>query len=169
MQHPRQSDRFVRELEPLDLSAGAGGVPLVEDQIGRVPNGCEPTFVRARIRQLEARARLRDRSLRAADPLRHRRLGDQERARDLGGRQAADRPQSESDLRWGRQRLVAAQEKQPERVVVSRCILACSPKRVPLFASAPGGVAAELVDQPARGGREEPRTPVLGNARPATA
>jgi hypothetical protein len=55
MQHPRQSDRFVRELEPLDLSAGAGGVPLVEDQIERVPNGCEPTFVRARIRQLEAR------------------------------------------------------------------------------------------------------------------
>jgi len=29
-----------------------------------LPNGCEPTFVRARIRQLEARARLRDRSLR---------------------------------------------------------------------------------------------------------
>ena len=38
-------------------------------------------------------------------------------------------------------------------------------ERVLLFAPAPGGVAAELVDQPARCGGEQPRARVLGDAR----
>ena len=60
---------------------------------------------------------------------------------------------------------MAAEEQQRERVVVVGCVLGCCLKRVLLFAPAPGGVAAEFVDQSARGGGEQPRARVLGHAR----
>ena len=51
------------------------------------------------------------------DALRDRRLGRQGRARDLRGREAADRPQRQRELRVGRERGMAASEQQREPLV----------------------------------------------------
>src|SRR4051812_16690495 len=77
----------------------------------------EPLRLLSRRRQVEAGSGRLDALLGPADALRHGRLGHEEGPGDLGGRQAADGPQGQRDLRRGRQRRVAAQEQQREGVV----------------------------------------------------
>ena len=80
----------------------------------------EPGLALVGRRQRERRAGRSDRRLRPADPLGHRRLGHEPRLRDLGGCEATDRPQRQRELRRGRERRMAAEEEQGQRVVLLR-------------------------------------------------
>ena len=110
--------------------------------------------------------RLGQRLLGARDPLADRRLGDQEPARDFGGGQPADQAQGQRRPRLRRQRRVAAQEDQPQDVVLDVVDLgveighAAPPLRRSL-AELLGLAAqrlrtAELVDGPTLGRRHQP-------------
>ena len=117
-------------------------------------------------RRLEAAARFRDRRLRTTDALGDRRLGHQEGGGDLRGRQAADRPQSERQLRRRRQRRMAAQEQQRQRVVLvddlsARWRLLSDGG---LLAQRPRCLGPKGVDQSPAGDRDQPAARIRRHA-----
>ena len=118
-------------------------------------------------RQAERGAGLPDPLFGPADPLGHRRFGNEKRAGDLGGGEPGDRSQGQGELRRRRQRGVAAQEQQSQRVVAGDRWFgaACRSQRsLGLLAPPTGLVAAQLVDQPPRRHGHQPR---LRARRPA--
>jgi hypothetical protein len=133
----------------------------------------EPLRLLSWRRQVEAGSGRLDALLRPADALRHGRLGHEEGPGDLGGRQAADGPQGQRDLRRGRQRRVAAQEQQREGVVAGGATgfevgvhLATggrgrSADGLGLLPPAAGGVAAQLVGEATRRHRHQPPSGIL--------
>ena len=112
--------------------------------------------------------------LRPHEPLGHRRLGDQERARDLLGRQPAERPQRQRDLRVERERRMAAREQQLEPLVRERRRRPSCPPPASGTLEQPGlrgerAIAPDPVDRAVAGGGHEPGARVLRRAvaRPA--
>ena len=107
----------------------------------------------------------------------HGRLRHQESAGDFRGRQAADRPQGEGDLRGGGQRRVATQEEQDEGVVLIsrtgplRDDPAVRGRRHPALRQRPGRqhplalpaglLAAQQVGQPAGSDGDEPAAGIV--------
>jgi hypothetical protein len=116
---------------------------------------------------------VRDLALGAHDPLAHRRLGDEEGARDLARRQAAERPERESDPRRHVQGRVAAGEDQPQPIVGDGAGLGHVVVLVRVEAHQLGqtlgaighrAVAAQAVDRPPPRRDGEPRARPGGNA-----
>ncbi len=105
-----EPERLVREL-------AAAAVALVEDQVDDREHGGQPVGQEMVGRDSERDPGGLDLALRADQPLGHRRLLDQECTRDLAGRQAAERPQRERDLRIDRERRMAAGEDELESLV----------------------------------------------------
>ena len=171
---PRQSDRLVREIGPVQIGPRAAGVALVEDQVEHVQHRAEPLGALLLGGQREGDARGLDALLGAADPLRHRRLGHEERARDLGGGEAADRAQRERDRRRRRERGMAAHEEQHERVVVVDGDLAVGRRdegpvgpelaRDGLLAAPPRDLAAHAIGHAPEGDLDEPPARIVGHA-----
>ena len=113
----------------------------------------------------ERHAAVGDGLLGPGDPPGHGGLRDQERAGDLGRGQPADRAQRERDLRGRRQRRVAAQEQQDQRVVaLGGRTVGC--RRLPLtgrdqprlgvLAPPAGLLGAQHVGQPPGGDGDQP-------------
>ena len=129
-----------RAAEPdrLGGEVAAPAVALVEDQVDDREHRGEPVGQQVRGRHAERDPGGPDLALRAHEPLRHRRLGDEEGARDLVGRQAAERPQRERDLRVERERRVAAGEEQLEPLVRDR-------RRRPSSSSVASGTSSSRV------------------------
>jgi hypothetical protein len=96
---------------------GAARVPLVEDEVDDIEHGLETCGERFVGRHPERNVRGADLGLGARKPLRHRGLGHEERMRDLRGRQAAEQPQGERDLRFTGKRWMAAGRDQPQPLV----------------------------------------------------
>jgi len=169
-----EPDRLARELRALKVRARRRRVALVEDQVQDVQHGVEPLRALVLRRGSERRAGGLDALLGAADPLGHRRLGDEERAGDLRRRQAADRAQRERDLGRGRERGVAAEEQQRERVVLllgeprvrgrRDRLVGRNARRGRVLAPPARGLAAQLVGQAPRGHGHQPRTGMLRQA-----
>jgi len=170
---PGKPDRLGRQVRAEQPGPGGGGVPFGEDQVEDVQDHREPLLPLGLVRHPEWHPAVRDLHLGASDPPAHRRLGDQERAGDLGCGQAADRAEGQRDLRGGRQRGVAAQEQQDERVVGLRD-RGVGGRSQPLtgrdlpggrfFPPPPGLLAAQQVGQPAGGDRDQPAARVARNA-----
>ena len=105
-----------------------------------------------------------DLALRPHQPLRHRRLRDQERAGDLAGRQAAERPERERDLRVERERRVTAREDELEPFIGERGRVHRVLHRLRHLEQAglrdQRAVAADAVDGSVARGRDQPRAGV---------
>jgi hypothetical protein len=97
--------------------AGAGRVPLVEDQVEDGQDRPQAIREIGLARDPIGDAGVADLALRADDALRHRGLGYQERSGDLRRAQPAQQPQRECDLGGLAQRRMAAREDQPQPVV----------------------------------------------------
>jgi hypothetical protein len=162
--HPGEPDRLAGEVGAVELAAGRGGVPLIEDQVEHVQDDLQPLLALDVVGQAERAARGPDALLGAADPGRHGGLGDQERAGDLGRGQAADRAQRERGRRRRGQRRMAAQEEQHERVVGAGDVLGRRLGRDRALPLAAGVVAAHLVDQPPGGDGHQPAARAVGHA-----
>ncbi len=111
---PRQPDRLPRQIRTVQRRPRRRRIPLVEDQIQHVQDHRQPLRP---TRHRKRTTRRPDPLLRPADPRRHRRLRHQERPRDLRRRQATHRPQRQRRLRSRRQRRMATQEQQQQRVI----------------------------------------------------
>ncbi len=94
-----------------------------EDQIEHREHGRQPVGQVGLVRDAVRDARLADLVLGADHPLRDRRFGHEEQAGDLGGRQPAEQPQGQGDLRRRPERGVAAGEDQAEAVVAHGTLL----------------------------------------------
>lgn len=161
LQPADEPDRLGRQLDAAQRVAGAGRVPLGEDQVQHLQHGGQPLRASVVGEPFPAQPLLR-----AADPLPDRRFGDEEGAGDLRRRQATDRAQGERHLRRPGQRRVAAEQQQRQGVVdpgdgfrIRRL-----GQRDGLLAPLPGGVAAELLDAPPGRRRDQPPLRVIGNA-----
>ena len=166
-----ESDGFAGELRALEFGPGGRRVALVEDQVQHVQHDTQPLGAFGLGRQGERDITGLDRLLGPADALRHRRLRHQEGGGDLCGRETADRSQGERELRRRRQRGMAAQEEERQRVVavgeqfrirrrrderVGR-----NARRGPVLAATPRVRAPELVGEAARRHRDQPRAWLL--------
>jgi hypothetical protein len=170
----RQPDRLAREVAALEVGARRRGVALVEDQVEHMEHDAQPLGTLGLGRELERHAGGLEPLLGAADALGHRRLGHQERVRDLQRGEAADGAQGERELRRRRQPGLAAEEQQPQRVVLAVAgVLARGGReqrvggdlrRGGLLAAPLGPLRPHLVDQPARGHGDQPGARVLGHA-----
>ena len=120
VQDAGQPDGLGGEVPALQVRSRRAGVALVEDQVQHVQHRVEPLRPFGVRWHAERQAAVLDALFGAADAAGHGRLRDQEGPGDLRGGQAADGPQGQRDLRCGRQRGVAAQEQQDERVVGRR-------------------------------------------------
>ena len=116
-EQPPEANRLAAQLTSGQLVAGAGRIPLVEDEVHGAQYAAQPSGQLVIGRHLVPDARGGDLVLRAGDSLPHRRLGDEERVGDLGGGQAAEGAQRQRDLRRRVERRVAAGEDQPEPVI----------------------------------------------------
>jgi hypothetical protein len=171
---PGQPDRLAGQLAALQLRAGGGGVALVEDQVQHVQDHPQPVAQLRRRRHVEGRAGGLDALLGAADALGHGGLGYEEGAGDLGGRESADRPERERDLRGRRQLRMAAQQQQGQRVVVVAGVLLPRTgdrravdrrhRRDRVLAPPARLLSAKLVDQPPRRDPDQPGPRVLRDA-----
>ena len=159
----REPDRLARQLAVEQRVARAARVALVEHEVQHVEHRGDARRELVRRRPPEARSGLPQRGPRAAQPLAHRGLGDEEGGGDLRRAQAGDGAQRERDLRGPRQRRVAAEQQQLERVVAAgrrrrwllgRRELAVRARRV----------GPRAVDQPPRGDGDQPAARVLGRA-----
>jgi hypothetical protein len=170
-----QPDRFRRELGAVDVRPRRSGVTLVEDEVQDVLDGADPIVELRGGWHRERRTSLPDALLGPADPLRHRGLGDEEGGGDLSRGQSADRPQGQRDRRWRGQRGVAAQKEQHQRIVAIDVAAGAGrleelrrwrTRHQPLLPAPACRLAAELIDQPPAGDRDQPalrmlRDPVL--------
>ena len=95
-------------------------VALVEDQVQDAQHRAQAIGQFVVGGHGEADGRVTNALLGATDALRHGRLRYQEGARDLGGGESAHGTEGERDGRPGRERRVAAQEEQQQRVVLLR-------------------------------------------------
>ncbi len=148
-------------------------VALVEEQVHDAEHGREPLGALGAARLLDRGARLGEGALRARDALRDRGLRREVRAGDLARREPGDELQRERRLRLGRERRVAADEHEPQHVVLD-VVDAGAGVLVDGLGELVGdrreggvvpGPAAEGVDRaPLRGGHE-PRAGIVGDAR----
>jgi hypothetical protein len=152
-----QPDSLGGQVRPLQRRSGAGGVPLVEDEVKHVQHHTQPLGTQRFLRQFEAGSRGADALFRPADPLADGGLGDEERGGDLGRGQSTDRAERKGKLGRRRQRGMATQEQQGEGVVaVNGGCLVGRVERCGGFAAAPGAVGSPLVDQGPAGHRQQP-------------
>jgi hypothetical protein len=112
-----EADRFGAEGAAHVGVAGAGRVPLVEDEVDDVEHGLEALGQRFVARHAEGDLGHADLRLGPRQPLRHRGLRHKKRMRNLGGREAAEQPECQRDLRFTRERGMAAGEDQPQPLV----------------------------------------------------
>jgi len=158
VEQAREPDCLGAEIAPLQGRSRARRVALVEDEIQHVQHDAEPVGALAVRRQREGQTRGLDALLCPADPLGQGWLGDQKRVRDLGRRQPTDRAQGEGELGGDRQRRMAAQEQQRQRVVPVRGL--CRARRLQsgrgLLPALPGAFAAPVVDQASRSDGGQP-------------
>ncbi len=162
---PGQPDGLARQVGAGQVRAAAAGVALVEQQVEDVQH--QPEAFRALVgrRERERLARCLDLGLGPADPLGHGRLGNEERGGDLARGQAADRAERERDGQRGRERRMAAQDHEDQRVVAPRGLLVRAGHRPgggQLLPAAARVVAAVLVGQPAGGHPDEPAQRAVG-------
>jgi hypothetical protein len=111
-EHSCEPDRLATQVAPHRRP-----VPGVEDEVDRREDDAQPLRHEVLGRHAQRDACVPDLPLRAHEPLGERRLGDEEGPRDLGRRQAADEAQRQRDLRFRRERRVAAGEDQLEPLV----------------------------------------------------
>ncbi len=162
---PGQADGLAGQVGAGQVGAAAAGVALVEEQVEHVQH--QPKAFRALVgwRERERLAGCLDLGLGPADPLGHGRLGNEERGGDLASGQAADRAQRERDGQRGRERRMAAQDHEDQRVVAPRGLLVRAGHRPgggQLLPAAARVVAAVLVGQPAGGHPDEPAKRAVG-------
>ena len=125
-QQADQPDRFLgQRLARLGLAAVVRGIPLVEQQVDHRGHDRETLRPLRRTRCLEGDAGIADARLGPRDALLHGGLAHQEGLRDLLHRQAADDAQRQRDLLRRRQLRMAADEQQPQDVVL--VVLAVEP------------------------------------------
>ena len=115
-----QPDRLGAQLAPHQRIARGGAVALVEHEVDDREHRVEPVGQLVGRRHSERDARGFDLALRPHEPLRHRRLWNEERTSDRRGRQTGHGAQRERDLRFQRQRGVAAKEDEAQLVVGHR-------------------------------------------------
>jgi hypothetical protein len=108
------------ELDSHQRLARTRRVPRRVEQVDHGQRRVDPRRQLVGGRHRVADARRGDLLLRARQPCRHRRLRDEERVRDVRRRDAAYEPQRERDLRFERERRMAAREDQPQPVVGDR-------------------------------------------------
>jgi hypothetical protein len=94
-QHAPESHRLGAQPGTDPVASGGRGIPLVEDQVDDLEDGCETTGQFALRGDLERDLLVREYPLGTHDPLRDRGLGDQERPGDLMRGQPADHAQRE--------------------------------------------------------------------------
>ena len=160
-----EPDRLRAQVRP---QQGTGGrrVPLVEDQVDDGKHGRDAAGKLGFGWHTVGNAGVPDLALGPDDPLGHGRFGDEERPRDLRRLEPAQQPEGQRDLGGLVERRVAAGEDQPEPVVghgplllrrgTARRVRAVQVMglRVPLAADR---LAAQPVDGPVAGGRDDPR------------
>ena len=114
-QQPAEPDRLVRQQSA--IRNRAGGIAGVEYEVDHRRDCAQALRPLGSTGCLEREPGLGDARLGAGDALLHRRLADQEGARNLAYREARDDAQRQRDLLRVGQRLVAADEHQPQHVV----------------------------------------------------
>ena len=163
VQQTREPDGLGGQIDPVQRWPRASRVPFVEDEVEYVQDHTEPLSQLGR--ELEASPGASDALLGPADALRHRGLGNQECGCDLRGRQTPNGTKGERELRGGRQRGMAAQEEQGERLVlvggpmVNALLIGGKLEcHHGLLAVPPRTLAAPLVNQRPTGYSQQPRT-----------
>jgi hypothetical protein len=165
VQAPGQADGLRRQVAALQLRTARRGVALVEHQEQHAAHHREPGPGLVGCGGLEATPSCGDGLLGPADALGHGRLGHQERGGHLGGAEPAGGAEGERHLRRRGERRVTAPEQQRQLVVgrrrrqvvhVGRRRLV--PRRLVDVLTAPtSGSSADLVGEPARRHRDQPR------------
>ncbi len=118
MQPPGQTDRLVRQRRVGQSRRQWLLVwPSVKTRYSTWATADDPVRHLLGRRNAEPRSDLAQPRLGSADPLRHRGFGHQESPGYLRGAQPGDGTQRQRDLRWTRQRRVAAQQQQRQRVI----------------------------------------------------
>jgi hypothetical protein len=93
------------------------GVALGEDQVQDPKGGVQAIVHLAGTGESEREVAASDRLLGPGDPAGHRLIGAEQRSGDLSAAQAPDRSERQRELRGHRQRGMAAQQQQHERVI----------------------------------------------------
>src|SRR4029078_12575255 len=91
---------------------------FVEDQVNHRRHRRDALCALRRSRRIERHLRSGDSTLRPRDPLLERALGDEEGARDLLHREPADDAQRQRDLLCRGELWMAADEEEPENIVL---------------------------------------------------
>ena len=113
-----KADSLCREVEALQLRAGARGVALVEDEIEDMEHRAESLGALLGGWRMKANAGRFDDALRARDALRHGGFRNEKCAGDLCRRETADGTQCERNGRCRRERGMTAHEEQDESVIL---------------------------------------------------
>jgi len=171
-QHAGEPNGFRAELPTDQRLPRCREVAFVKDQIDHRLHRSPPLGQGVVRRHLEGDARVVDLALRSHQPLRQGGFGHEKRARDFAGRQAAERAQSQRDLRLAIERRVAAGEYQPQPVVWKRGwrrhrVLIRRDRGLLLQKAAffpPRAFAPRHIDQLAVSGGHDPRGGVLRDA-----
>ena len=118
VQRAGEPDRLIGQVGPGDVRAGAGDVPLVEDQVEHVQDSPQPLAPLARRGIRNGASGGPDALLGAADPLGHRASG----TRNAAAISAVVRPPTARRVSGiadaGREHRMAAQEQQQQRIVL---------------------------------------------------
>jgi len=116
-----QPQRFVRKV----AAGGRGRISLVEDQVDDREHRGEPVGQQVGGGHAERDRGGLDLALGPHQALGHRRLADQECSGDLLGRETAERPQRQRDLRVGCERRMAAGEDELQPLICKHVLVHC--------------------------------------------
>ncbi len=172
-QEAAHAQRLGAQCRPGPVGSAGRGVPLVEQQVDHPEHRGEPFGPLLPARLLQRGPRCGQSPLGPHQPLGHRRLGGQVGPGDLARRQPGHQPQRQGGLRLGGQAGVAADEHQPQHVVLDVVEGSDDPLLAHLVSQllghrTEGAIAAlasaECVDGPALGGRHQPGAGVAGYA-----
>ena len=117
-----EPDRLLRQVRPHQILARGRGIAFGEHQINHRQHSAQPRRQRVALRHLVGDAGEADFLLGAHQALRHRVFGREKRPRDLRGGEPADGAQGQRDLHLDGECRMAADEDQPQHVVVEGCI-----------------------------------------------
>ena len=169
-----QPNRLGREIGPCERLARRSRVAFVEHEIDHRQDRVEPLGQIGQRRDDVRNPRVADLGFAADDALGDRRGCGQKGTGDRFGREAADFPQREGDLRAGGECRVAAGEDQPQLVILDALIFTrCRRRRALIETSGQFGkgrveprAAAEDVDRFEAAGRDQPRAGIGRDAVP---